>query len=256
MTHKTRLLIPALLMLVATAACAGPKDALPAPVKALESQGVQIVGQFDTGTELAGYAGVIGLKPVAIYVTTDGQHAIIGQMINGDAELIHAGVIKKLAIMPASRHIWSQLEKSTWVPDGHTDAPRIVYVFSDTDCPYCHLFWQKARPWVKAGKVQLRHVMVGVISDSSPNKAAAVLTAANPEQAYTYNQRLFSNGGITPLDAVPDAIAAQLNANQALMRALGIPGTPGIVYRNDDDKLEVVRGVPSDQALSALLGPR
>src|SRR2546429_3515415 len=45
----------------------------------------------------------------------------------------------------------------------------------------CHKFWEAARPWVDAGKVQLRHILVGVIRDDSPAKAAAILQA--PDRA-------------------------------------------------------------------------
>lgn len=65
--------------------------------------------------------------------------------------------------------IWKSLEQSAWIQDGK-DAPKTIYVFTDVNCPYCHAFWQKARPWVDSGKVQLRHIMVGVIRENSKHK--------------------------------------------------------------------------------------
>lgn len=33
-------------------------------------------------------------------------------------------------------NVWKNLEKATWIQDGQKNAPRIVYVFSDPNCPY------------------------------------------------------------------------------------------------------------------------
>ena len=78
---------------------------------------------------------------------------------------------------PLTEKTWKQLESSTWIADGSKKAPRVVYVFTDPNCPYCNKFWSDARPWVKADKVQLRHVMVGILGPTSPGKAAALLSA-------------------------------------------------------------------------------
>lgn len=67
--------------------------------------------------------------------------------------------------------------KNIWILDGKKEAPVIVYVFADPFCPYCKQFWQKARPWVDSGKVQLRTILVGVIKPESPATAAAILAA-------------------------------------------------------------------------------
>jgi thiol:disulfide interchange protein DsbG len=46
------------------------------------------------------------------------------------------------------------------------------------------MFWEQARPWVKAGKVQLRHIMVGIIREDSPGKSAALLAAKDPQKPW------------------------------------------------------------------------
>jgi thiol:disulfide interchange protein DsbG len=45
------------------------------------------------------------------------------------------------------------LQNSSWIADGSIGARRVVYVFTDPNCPYCNKFWAEARPWVQAGKV-------------------------------------------------------------------------------------------------------
>lgn len=116
-----------------------------------------------------------------------------------------------------SEKMWNKLDASAWVRDGRADAPRVVYTFSDANCPYCHRFWEAARPWVDSGKVQLRHIMVGVIREDSPAKAAAILTAPNPSAALLENEHNFDKGGIKPVAKLTPEVANKLDANQELM---------------------------------------
>ena len=90
---------------------------------------------------------------------------------------------------PTSERIWGQLAQATWLADGQAKAPRTVYVFTDPNCPYCNKFWSDARPWVDSGKVQLRHVIVGILTPTSPGKAAALLADKNPAQALDAYER-------------------------------------------------------------------
>src|SRR5699024_4036132 len=115
-------------------------------------------------------------------------------------------------------------------------------------------FWEQSRPWVESGKVQIRHVLVGVISESSPYKAAAILAADDPEQAYLENENNFEDNGIQPLDEIPSAIRDQLVANQQLMHQLGIRGTPGIFYKDAEGRVHTQRGVPQGNVLEEILG--
>jgi thiol:disulfide interchange protein DsbG len=142
--------------------------------------------------------------------------------------------------------VWKSLENSTWIQDGQKDAPRIVYVFSDPNCPYCHTFWQKARPWVKAGKVQLRHIQVAVIRDESRGQVATMLMAKNPQQVFTsYN----ANKGQNKLKItknIPADIAAKIDANQELMAKYGFFATPSMVWKNQQGEFKSAQGMTED----------
>ncbi len=211
----------------------------PAVLKALEARGLRVVEEFKVGGDLRAFAGVAGDQPVAIYVTRDGN-AIVGARLDAEGKPLDEAKLEALVSKPMGDQAWAQLEKSTWVLDGKKDAPRIIYTFSDANCPYCHKFWEAARPWVDSGKVQLRHVLVGVIRQDSPAKAAAILGAADPSAALLENEHKFNAGGITPAKSVPDNIGKMLDDNQALMVSLGFRGTSGIVVR-DDARLRGVR---------------
>lgn len=197
-----------------------------------------------------------GQQPVAVYATTDGQHAVIGTLVNAQGQDVGAEALQRLVAEPMSRRVWAQLQASDWIVDGKPDAPRVVYAFSDPNCPYCNKFWQAARPWVDSGKVQIRNIMVGVIRPESANKVAALYADASPSDALQRHERGFSRGGIAPVATVPADTRSKLDRNEKLMVALGFQGTPGILFRDEQGLVQRRSGLPSVADLSAVLGPR
>lgn len=227
----------------------------PSVIDALEDQGVIFKQEFEAGKGVRAFAGVLGDSPVAVYVLADGN-AVAGTRLNAKGEPIDQATLQSLVAKPISDQAWTQLESATWVLDGKADAPRIVYAFTDANCPYCHLFWEAARPWVDAGKVQLRHLLVGVIKEDSPAKAAAILGAADPSAALRENEVKFDQGGITPAKSVPDDVQRTLEDNQMLMLSMGFRGTPGIIVLDDQGLIQKYNGMPQQGALTEVLGPR
>jgi thiol:disulfide interchange protein DsbG len=153
---------------------------------------------------------------------------------------------------------WERLEHATWVSEGSTHPKHIIYVITDTDCPFCHDLWLAFRPLYRQD-LQVRNVMVGIISDVSPGKAAAILEAPVPARALEQNERRWARlpndlgGGIPPLKSPKPATLAAIKANEQLMRDLGIRGTPGIIYRSQDHELHVLQSTPKGNALTAVV---
>ena len=58
---------------------------------------------------------------------------------------------------------------------------------------------------------------------------------------------------LQPLQAVPPDVAQTLGGHERLMLALGLRGTPGIVFRGLDGKLVSRPGIPQDE-LPSILG--
>lgn len=157
---------------------------------------------------------------------------------------------------PLPADTWQRLEKSRWIEDGRSEAPRMVYVFTDPNCPLCSRFWADARPWVDSGKVQLRHVLVAVIDASSVGKAAALLTSSEPAVALAqYESHRGAAHGPTQ-STIEASVRRELEANEALMKSLKSPGTPTIVYRDSSGAVRKFDGAPSSKMLDAILGPR
>ncbi len=244
---------------------------LPAPLQALEKKGLSLVGKFPSPSGMTAYAAHAGTEPMALYLMPDGKHVIVGTLFDATGKNLTVAGLEKVLAQPMTEAVWSKLEKSHWIADGREDAPRTVYVFTDPNCPYCNKLWADARPWVDAGKVQLRHVMVGILTPTSAGKAAALLGDKNPAAALdAYERRHVASNAKTlasgrpkplgddslkPLSVVPAGIAAQLDANDALMASYGLQATPALVWKDAKGVVQMRQGAPESE-LAAIFGPR
>lgn len=243
----------------------------PPPLQALEKQGLTIVGTFPSPGGLTAWAAYMGQQPVALYTTPDGKHVIAGTLLDADGKDVNQNILEKTVSKPMTDGVWGQLQSSHWVMDGSDKAPKTVYVFTDPNCPYCNKFWSDARPWVDSGKVQLRHIIVGILTPTSPGKAAALLSDRKPAALLAAYERAqaassvkalaagrphpLTDEGMKPLSSIPAAIQRQLDTNEKIMATLGLRATPAVVWRNAQGVVQMRTGAP-EQTLAEIFGPR
>ena len=267
--RRARTLLPVSTLLIGLALSPASAQDSPPVLKALQANGVTVVGTFPSAGGLTAWAGYRGQQPIALYATPDGKHLIAGTLLDDRGNDVNQEALKKAVTQPMADAVWGQVEKSHWIADGSGKAPRIVYVLTDPNCPDCNQLWSDARPWVNAGKVQLRHIMVGILTPTSAGKAAALLTSKDPataladyEQAnMAANAKVMAAGrpkpledyGIKPMGKIPAAAQAKLDANEQLMRSLQLRATPALIWRDDNGAVQTRTGAP-DSALAAAFG--
>jgi len=231
-------------------------EELPKAVQQIEAKGAKVTGSFDAPNGLKGYAAQFQNRGVALYLTPDGKHVLVGSLFDEQGQDLSEAPLEKLVYAPMAKQVWAKLDKTAWIADGKADAPRVVYLFSDPNCPYCNMFWQQARPWVDSGKVQLRHIMVGIIRADSPAKSAALLASADPQKALQAHESAGKASTLKPLAKIPTQVQAKLDANLALMEELGLSATPAIFYLDDKGQLQTQQGAPRPEMLGKILGKR
>jgi len=246
--------IKSLVLLATLLAPLAQASELPAAIQAVEGRGAKVVGTFEAPGGLQGYAARYNGQGLALYLTPDGEHVLIGTLLDAKGADLTAEPLERLVYKPLGEEMWQRLQSSTWIADGDDKASRVVYVFSDPNCPYCNLFWRQARPWIEAGRVQLRHVMVGMLRADSPGKAAALLAAQDPRQALGEHEAAGRESKLQAVAKIPGAIAAQLDANLALMGEMGGEATPAIYYLDERGRLQQHKGAPRPDSLEAIMG--
>nr|WP_237234836.1 thiol:disulfide interchange protein DsbG [Pseudomonas sp. TCU-HL1] len=226
----------------------------PAPIKVVEARGARVVGTFEAPGGLKGYAARYNGQGLALYLTPDGEHVLVGSLLDAKGSDLSQEPLEQLVYQPMGKEMWERMEKSAWIADGSPKATRIVYLFSDPNCPYCNLFWQQARPWVESGKVQLRHIMVGMLRPDSAGKAAALLGAKDPQAALNAHEAAGKASTLKPQDKVPGEVRKHLAENLDLMGEMGAQATPTVFYLDDKGRLQQQQGVPQPEALARIMG--
>ncbi|AOA58682.1 thiol:disulfide interchange protein DsbG [Acinetobacter larvae] len=212
----------------------------------LQAQGYQFIEKIPAPAGLEGWVGLKDDYPSTVFISNDQKYYIVGSLMNANNEDLTEQAIQQHAKSAVLDKVWENLENSTWILDGKADAPKVVYVFTDVNCPYCYQFWQQARPWVDAGKVQLRHIMVGVIRDTSRGQAATLLSHKDPAALFKqYNQSAMKKN-IATMAKIPAKIEQQLDANEALMQKYGFYATPAMLWKNAQGQLESMDGLPQN----------
>ncbi|RUR27777.1 thiol:disulfide interchange protein DsbG [Vreelandella andesensis] len=235
-------------------ASAGYAEELPAPVQALANQGLTIHDQFEAPGGMRGYGASVQGRDMAIYLTPDGEHAIIGTLMDGQGNDLTEAQLDEHVRVPLEAQTWELLEESHWIQDGDENAPRVIYTFTDANCPYCRQLWQQSRPWVEAGEVQLRHIMVGILAPNSPALAATLLGAEDPSAALHDH----SKGDMLAASAQPRDIEEQVYANNQLFEELGLYATPTSAFQRETEsgnlRIDRIQGLPSDERLIEMMG--
>lgn len=241
----------ALTTAIISAATLAVAEMYPEPISFLESEGAKIVGTFDAPGGLKGYAASFRGEILGVYLTPDGKHAIVGNLLDGKGDMVATKYLAQLETKAAgpAKIDWTALDKSDWIAEGDKDSERIVYAFTDPNCPYCAMFWEKAQPYLEKGGAQLRHIMVGVLHPTSLSKAATILDADDPAAALAKHERTLQQGGMFPDKDVPEKTIQKVLANSQLMHDNNIFATPAIVYKDSEGVVRQVQGMPSDEAM-------
>ncbi|CAM3912124.1 thiol:disulfide interchange protein DsbG [Rheinheimera salexigens] len=226
----------------------------PEVITFLQQQGVEVVDTFKTDAGVTGYAVTINGRALSVYLTPDNKHAMIGNLIDAQGNDLGAEAIQRLITGPANDKAWQRLADSNWVADGKDTAPRIIYTFTDPNCPYCHKLREAAAAEIAAGTVQLRHIMVGIIRQDSPSQAANILGAANPAQTLLQHHTMLGKGGIKQDQKAIKNGNAAVNANTQMLQELGYSATPTSFYKDENGEVVSVQGLPRPEALNKMLG--
>lgn len=226
----------------------------PAPIQALVDKGIVIKAPMSAPPGFKGYIGEYRGQPVPLYLLPDGKHVSIGSLYGPGAEDLTQNAFREAVAPTLGANTWKALQQSTWIAEGTKKPERVIYVFTDSECPYCHKLWLATQPYLKQGKIQIRNVMVAVIKPQSIGRGAAILSAKDPVATLRRHEESFGHSSVKVLSPVPKALADKLGDNGDLMHQLGVVGTPAVVYRDRAGHVKIAPGLPPADAMDAIFG--
>jgi thiol:disulfide interchange protein DsbG len=151
--------------------------------------------------------------------------------------------------------LMQRLDRAHWIASGPKSSARVVYVFTDPDCPFCNDLW-KALKSARAPDVQIRYLLVAVIDADSRGKDAAILESKDPAASLEKHERNYARGGVAPKATLQPATSETISVNADLMGALQIYGTPGLVYVDEHNEVKIFAGMPDSDQLRQIVGER
>lgn len=232
---------------------ANAEPALPDSITVLLDRGFKFHATFEAPGDILGYALSYDNEPVAAYVPPTTDYAIVGTLIDPQGNDVMESQTQTLVLGPMLEAAWSAFEDTRFISEGADDASHIVYTLTDPNCPYCNALWKSSRPLIEQGTLQLRHVLVGVLSEDSIRKAAAILESDNPVSALERHELNFREGGITPVRPSEES-RALLTQHARIMREAGATGTPTSYYRDEEGNVQRINGAVSTDRLREILG--
>ena len=162
-----------------------------------------------------------------------------------------AGKADRYEFKTPSEQLYADLENSNWIPVGQAGTP-LFYSFIDPQCGHCHNMMVALKPFIESGKAQVRMIPVG-FRDETQAQAAYLLAAPAPVDLFWR----YLDGDKDALPASPEISKQGVQRNLSVMQSWKLSVTPLIVYRGQDGKVKIIRGMPKDlKGLVADLGAR
>ncbi|MGC8696996.1 MAG: thioredoxin fold domain-containing protein, partial [Halothiobacillus sp.] len=140
------------------------------------------------------------------------------------------------------------------------EGSKIIYVFFDPNCPYCHNVYDSL---VKIRKtqpdLQYRWVPLALLGGTSIGKAAAIIQAPDPLAAFHQSERNYgfldndTGGGIQPVKNITNATQTLLDENLSILQGENLAGIPVVVFQASDGKPFYFMGQRTQTQLQELL---
>lgn len=130
----------------------------------------------------------------------------------------------------------------------------MTYPFADPNGPRCQRLRELASRWIDAGQVQLRRVMVGLLTRGSAPQAATLLASDEPQAALHRHLADDATGGTDIETELSAAGLDRVHANNLLMQPLAPRSTPSTFYVNAAGQTDGKLGVPRPHEMAAIVG--
>jgi thiol:disulfide interchange protein DsbG len=230
---------------------------IPKQIQGIIDSGAKIIKTFPAAAQMKGWVVSKNDRYMIIFSSADNETLFAGDMIDASGKNLTEYYADLYIPKPDLTPIYSALEKSAYIAEGTLQSPKsVVYAFFDPNCPFCHFSWKAFQYYEKAG-LQVRWIPVAYLMDTSTGKAAAILQAKDHLAAFTENEQKYNlknhNGGIKPANPTV-ASNKQLQANSEFMHQLGITGTPAIVWKDAQGKIQLKGGMPLLHELPGITG--
>lgn len=210
-------------------------------------------GQFKFGKKFEGPDGLIGLvlesssggNKIVAWTTANGEILLPGPAFDKTGENLSEKRLAEQAGFKKPEDLATEMAKTGFIAG---KSGPIANVFFEPYCGYCGKVMKELKPLIEDGKVRVRFVMVGFLTENSVARAAEIAGAKDPYKALVeWESR--SDKSNAPAPGKSDAaVMAKIAGHNKLIGEAGQVGTPAFVVCKTGGGVELVKGAPSDVA--------
>lgn len=174
-----------------------------------------------------------------LYWVNEKQNYVnVGALIQGNGVNIANKYMEKLK--PSIGAAFQEIHNGGLIlgNDVTTDDDGVMYVFVEPHCGYCKRLERNLAPYIEKG-LNVRYIPLSWMSPNSPDIIATI--AKSDDKVAAMSQAFRNQLKIT--EKPDQKIMAGLNKNSNIMRAVGLSGTPGVVYKNSAGKYTLTGGI-------------
>lgn len=155
-----------------------------------------------------------------VYVSRDGQFAIVGDML----DMVNKVPVTRERVAQLAAADFPSLPLNLTIKSGSIGAKTKVFVIADPNCPYCHSYYKKLKA---TPDIEINTLLVAMLGQDSQRKAMSILCAPSPLVAYEA-----SISGSFPKETSCEAGEKTLRTAFEWLRAHPVKTTP-TSYFND-----------------------
>ena len=200
-----------------------------------------------------------GHKAIA-FGDTENQYLILGNVLDNKGTNLTQVYTDKYILPEMLKKTFSNLKKTTLFAQGNKSAEHHVVIAVDPNCIYCNLLYKELQPQIEKGNLHVHWLMVGILKQSSIDKAAAILAGkTNAERIANLkkDEENFNNkqeeGGVVALDKNDKNFTSykkQVEDNTKFLLESGYEGTPVMLYKDKTGNPRAISGYLKGQALN------
>lgn len=155
-----------------------------------------------------------------------------------------------------AQSLLNSMRKANQMTEG--TGTRTLYILFDPNCPSCHKLFVELRPYIRQGTLTIHWIPAGILTPSSPGKAAALLQSKHPLQAFYRSEENWNFGGmrggdIPPLNDPNAKTRHALKINDDILAAYGLDGVPVTVFNTTYGSPFYFEGTPPRAKLAEIL---
>lgn len=252
----------------AAIAAAQDKAAAVPALSGLVKKGASVQRRITVGDDIVGWMIDFAGEKDMYYTSADGNFLLLGALIDSGGNNVSAQIKEALASDEAAdgtvagsgkpagngwRESMFEKIKSINTIDLKGEG-RDLYVFFEPVCPHCARLHQE----LAYVDVKTHYIPVSFLSPDSSAIAGTLMTLQGDQLDEALDRLVMGtlSGGshrrwldkYQP-DELPSDLNKQLADNSSMMQALGISGTPAIIYEDSAGDVQVIKGAPQPTAL-------